>query len=581
MLLILTLIQAAVKQLTEIITRVKIKALIKKGGFYMTGIIGNDKAIEFQSTLLKIKMMLNSLESIGLDISPYEEILEKIEQASKNIKMSGDDTTLFSSDIAGMDYAKLTAKLQELESRLKEYEIYFKSSNYVDSISLVANYTVEELKIIAKTVISLLNSINYSKTRIYKTEKNVVEKLYSFAYKIIKLELSRSGSSQVLDWCKNDTIAANFINHEVEKDLAKLSKEELNNPMLKECIAREKAKGLAFSYLDETLILNLTIQNSDELLDEIKEALTNIAHTLEENEYSLNRNEKKLKGLNKDIKEEKVAFKKAVVADSLKCVATLSLIAGMLFGTYKFAKFITKVEYLDTKSEVFSTSQVVQTPTKEGYLPKIDSSDAEVVDETITTTKIIEYGPWEKTFFNDGYSREVATFDVSGINYSNLEDYLSLDLKTLGYEAEETEETKETLSPEDLYDELIREVERTTQNLDDVEIKHDGFIFILTASEVLALAILLFIELILDDSYYDSLLDNLALHIKLKDYKEERKDFQILLEKSKELLEENKKRILENETLRARFVELYTKYAPFINDSSLDKTYQKLTRKKD
>lgn len=85
--------------------------------------------------------------------------------------MSGDDTTLFSSDIAGMDYAKLTAKLQELESRLKEYEIYFKSFNYVDSISLVANYTVEELKIIAKTVISLLNSINYSKTRIYKTEK--------------------------------------------------------------------------------------------------------------------------------------------------------------------------------------------------------------------------------------------------------------------------------------------------------------------------------------------------------------------------------------------------------------------------
>ena len=581
MLLILTLIQAIVKQLTEIITRVKIKALIKKGGVYMTGIIGNDKAIEFQSTLLKIKMMLNSLESIGLDISPYEEILEKIEQASKNIKMSGDDTTLFSSDIAGMDYAKLTAKLQELESRLKEYEIYFKSFNYVDSVSLVANYTVEELKIIAKTVISLLNSINYSKTRIYKTEKNVVEKLYSFAYKIIKLELSRSGSSQVLDWCKNDTIAANFINHEVEKELAKLSKEELNNPILKECIAREKAKGLAFSYLDETLILNLTIQNSDELLDEIKEALTNIAHTLEENEYSLNRNEKKLKGLNKDIKEEKVAFKKTIVADSLKCVATLSLIAGMLFGAYKFAKFITKDEYLDTKSEVFSTSQVVQTQAKEGYLPKIDSSDAEVVDETITTTKIIEYGPWEKTFFNDGYSREVATFDVSGINYSNLEDYLSLDLKTLGYEAQITEETKETLSPEDLYDELIREVQRTTQNLDNVEIKHDGFIFAVIVSEVLALAILLFIELILDDSYYDSLLDNLALHIKLKDYKEERKDFQILLEKSKELLEENKKTILENETLRARFVELYTKYAPFINDSSLDKTYQKLTRKKD
>ena len=546
----------------------------------MNGIIGNDKAIEFQSTLLKIKMMLNNLDGIGLDISPYEEILEKIEQSSKNIKMSGDDTTLFSSDIAGMDYAKLTAKLQELESRLKEYEIYFKSSNYVDSITLAHNYTVQELSIIAKTVISLLNSINYSKTRIYKTEKNVVEKLYSFAYKIIKLELSRSGSSQVLDWCKNDTIATNFINHEIEKELNELSKEELNNPILKECIAREKAKGLAFSYLDETIILNLTIQNNDELLKSIKEELESIAQMLKDNEYSLNRNDKKLKGLNKDIKEEKVAFKKTIVADSLKCVATLSLIAGMLFGAYKFSKFVTKVEYLDTKSEVFSTSQVVQTQAKEGYLPKIDSSDAEVVDENITTTKIIEYGPWEKAFFSDVYSREVTTFDVSGINYSNLEDYLSLDLKALGYEAEETEETKETLSLEDLYDELIREVERITQNLDDVEIKHDYFVIALIVSELASLLLLIITESFLEISRYDSLLDNLAIHLKLKDYKKDRKEIQKLLKISQKLLEENKKTILENEILRTRFIEIYTKYAPFINDSRIDETYQKLTRKK-
>ncbi len=546
----------------------------------MNGIIGNDKAIEFQSTLLKIKMMLNNLDGIGLDISPYEEILEKIEQSSKNIKMSGDDTTLFSSDIAGMDYAKLTAKLQELESRLKEYEIYFKSSNYVDSITLAHNYTVQELSIIAKTVISLLNSINYSKTRIYKTEKNVVEKLYSFAYKIIKLELSRSGSSQVLDWCKNDTIATNFINHEIEKELNELSKEELNNPILKECIAREKAKGLAFSYLDETIILNLTIQNNDELLKSIKEELESIAQMLKNNEYCLNSNDKKLKGLNKDIKEEKVAFKKTIVANSLKCVATLSLIAGMLFGAYKFSKFVTKVEYLDTKSEVFSTSQVVQTQAKEGYLPKIDSSDAEVVDENITTTKIIEYGPWEKAFFSDVYSREVTTFDVSGINYSNLEDYLSLDLKALGYDAEETEETKETLSLEDLYDELIREVERITQNLDDVEIKHDYFVIALIVSELASLLLLIITESFLEISRYDSLLDNLAIHLKLKDYKKDRKEIQKLLKISQKLLEENKKTILENEILRTRFIEIYTKYAPFINDSRIDETYQKLTRKK-
>ena len=546
----------------------------------MTGIIGNDKAIEFQSTLLKVRKMLNSLESIGLDISPYEEILESIEQESKNIKLHDDNTSLFSSDIVGMDYTKLISKLQELETRLHEYEIYFKSFNYVDSISPNPNYTGEELDIIASNVIYLLCSINSSKTRIYKTEKEVVEKLYGFAYKIIKLELCKRGSSKVLEWCRHDYIATNFINHEVEKELAELSKDEANNPLLKECIARQKAKGLEFSYLDEAIILNLNIQNNDELLNAIKNELLGISRTLQDNASNFDSNKWDIEALDKNIKREKHDFRYSIIYDSIKFIASVSLITSIIFGAYKLARYVTKIEYLDTKQETYSTFQITQTKTEDGYLPKISSENAYSDDEKIITTQIIEYGPWEKPLFGD-YSRDIYTYDVSNINYDNLKDYLSLDLESLGYEAKSDTEAKEVLSPEDLYDELIREVKRTTQELDDSEIRHECFVFVLIFIEFVALLLLLLIEELLDESNFSSLLQNIDNILFPEDYKRSRKEIKKMGSKLQSLLEENKKIILENERLRNRFIELYSKYAPFLNNSILDKTYKNLTRKKD
>lgn len=136
-------------------------------------------------------------------------------------------------------------------------------------------------------MIGLLDVINNSNTKYYESEKKVVEKLYSFAYQIIKLELKFMGQSKVLNWAKNDSIAANFIDHEIEKDLENLSGEELDNPIIKNALSSSKAQGLNFSYLNEALILYVSIQNNDELLDNIRAELLKIIEELQNHERIL------------------------------------------------------------------------------------------------------------------------------------------------------------------------------------------------------------------------------------------------------------------------------------------------------
>ena len=53
-----------------------------------------------------------------------------------------------------------------------------------------------------------------------------------------------------------------------------------------------------------------------------------------------------------------------------------------------------------------------------------------------------------------------------------------------------------------------------------------------------------------------------------------------MLEKIKKLLEESKQLSRENNEFRDRFINLYQKYAPFLQDDELEQNYQRLVRKK-
>lgn len=554
----------------------------------MAKAIGNDKAIEFQSELLKTKRMIDNLATIGVDSGIYSKRIKLIEEecrgeySSTKLKgMSSGGVEFMQRAAAELTYTKAIGELLKIQSELKTYEVYFSSFNYVDTVDFSKEYTEQELDVIAKNVIKLLNDINASDTRYYASEKLVVEKLYSFAYQVIKLELRKTGKSKVLDWAKNDAIAANFIDHEIENDVASLDKDDLESPNLKSALANVKSMGLSFSYLDDGLILYLSIQNDDTLLNDIRKVLIELSETLEENTKKIKNNEMRKEGLVKESSKNKKEIRKDSTKLVLKTVASLSLIAGLIFGGIKFGNTTSKQVTYSTKNEVYSQSSVVQTPKIDDYQKALSLSVDDGATE-LTQTKIIEYGTWNRDE-DEGYIRDVTTYDVSEIDYSNLSEYLNLDLEALGIEGATLEQTKDTLNPDDLYDEAILEVERIIQDLDNENIVYELRVLLIVLGEIIAVLIYVMIEMaLICSSTNDACITDFLLNIPyyLSCIYDDKKELKKMLLKIKELLESSKKLVRENEEVRERFAELYQKYAIFLHDKKIDQKYQKLIREK-
>lgn len=554
----------------------------------MAKTIGNDKAIEFQSELLKTRKMIRNLKTIGVNSSMYIQRIDEIEEMCHScfLKQHGsgasDSVQIMQRANAELVYIKAIGELQKLQNELKNYDIYFSSFNYVDSIDFTKSFNQQELDVIARNIIGFLDAINSSDTRYYASERNVVEKLYHFAYQIIKLELKTSGKSKVLDWVKANPIAANFIDAEVEQDIKSLDKDDLDNPILKNALSATKSNGLNFSYLNEGIILATAIQGNDELLENIRRELISLADALEDNLEQMEKNDELANKYSNNVFEYKKKLRRNRMLNIIKIIGSLSIVTGILLGGFKIGKNICKTSY-PTRNEIYSESDNVQTPKIDGYFTPIVQNIPDDVDE-VTTTNVIVYESWTDT--GRGYfARSVTTYDASMVydvnstHYNSLGDYASLDLDAFGIDGDETMEYKDTLTAEDMYNGTIVEVERIIQDIDEEKAEYSGLAGSVILGEMLVISSFILVDLIIRQKYsFEKMVTSIPQNISKN--KKNRKALKNYLEKLEKLLKENKQLILENEEFRNRFVELYQKYAPFIQNRKIEEKYQKLVREK-
>lgn len=253
-------------------------------------------------------------------------------------------------------------------------------------------------------------------------------------------------------------------------------------------------------------------------------------------------------------------------------VASLSIIAGIVFGSYQVARHIIKTPRYMTTNDTYSISDNLQTPSISEYQSLIGEDDT-------PETYIIEYSPWERESFLEEFTREVTTYDVSNVEYENLEDYLQLDLYDLGILGESETETKESLTPSDLYNDEIREVERIYQDVLDVKYEPANF--------SIKTFLIFYVVWYLVDKYISKCLKTETITDYIKDFSKRNKKRKELKEayldqehRLKEALDNFKTLLSKNDKARARFIELYQKYAPFLQDDELEQNYQRLVRKK-
>lgn len=117
----------------------------------MAKAIGNDKAIEFQSELLKTKRMIDNLATIGVDSGIYSKRVKLIEEecwgeySSTKLKgMSTGGVEFMQRAAAELTYTKAIGELLKIQSELKTYEVYFTSFNYVDTVDFSNDKKIDQ-----------------------------------------------------------------------------------------------------------------------------------------------------------------------------------------------------------------------------------------------------------------------------------------------------------------------------------------------------------------------------------------------------------------------------------------------------
>lgn len=536
--------------------------------------MNNDKAILFESKCLEAKRIINSLKEIGINADSFNNALDNIKDNVKNdINNQNEIISLgpvqsFNQSLIEQAYIKGIAKIELLMMELNKYEVYFKSFYTTQSIKDIINKDVdkETLNKIVFDIINIILAINESNTRNYEHEKEIVENIYETAYKVMKLEFRINQDSKLFEFAKDNEILKNYFNREIEKDIDKLKSNNLVNNLITNIVNKIKSNGINYDYLNESLLLYLSIENEVNIEEVIKN-LKDIIEKIDINNDSINKNNKDIYIIKErlDYYNEKVKDNtKTIIKSIIKLTVFASITAGIIIGSRKIAKHGSKI-YKTTTSN-YSTSDVIESTTTEEYKDTLEDS-----------VVIKEYTPYIKT--SDGFKRNVFTYDVSNIKCEDLKEYLNIDLEELGIKKDSTTERKNSLDLNDLYKENTTEVIKINQDKEDFYYDKEALIGITILLSLMFNGLLYLFDYILfkntDDSlFFDSIdelrfIDNIYIKERISKNNKTLKEF---IEKEKILLQNN-------EELRKRFITIFDKYKELINDKELIENYQRLLKK--
>ena len=438
-----------------------------------------DKDIEYQSKLMELKSLINKIKQIDIDTTRLEqevaliaqEVDKTIDEHYQNFDSIPNHS--FLTDTLMTTYSNATSKLEKridlLKSEYNEYyAIYHTSLELESNLNTVTSDTISYLIEEAK---QLMKRMNATSQKDYDLEKNIVEKVYSVVYKILKLEMIYSSSTNLLESIKSNPIDTSYICKYIYQDIDSLLETSPEYQEIYQQLLKINKNGIDDSlYLDKTLISLLTLANNKELVQEgtnsFLEQCNTITKTTSQLEQVMQEQENtKLIKENLTIKKKELFQKK--IKKNLFYLGNLLTLMAASFGIDKeMKKSHSDITYRTTIETYDSREDIPQV--NEYYLPKSEDS-----------TIITKYLPWKETgFFKTEYTREIATYDITGldIDYENIEDYLTnefLQQLTPGYQMDRSVEKLKKVSAEEKNSETYYTIERTNQSLEDYHIDFD------------------------------------------------------------------------------------------------------------
>lgn len=168
---------------------------------------------------------------------------------------------------------------------------------------------------------------------------------------------------------------------------------------------------------------------------EIKKQVETLKKALEKKETAQEYIVKTRTGL-KDYKSDVNA---EIISKIIPLGISLCCLSSLLAINACFSKILRFTTTYDTTVNTFDTIS--------GY--SISEEERECI-KSGEETLLIEYEPWQK--YGDHYTRDYIEYDVSSIKYSDLAQYLLLDLEQFNINGNQKTEEKDELESQDLYE---------------------------------------------------------------------------------------------------------------------------------
>ena len=514
----------------------------------------NDKAIEFESSNIKFQKALTKLKTAGLNVTKYEnaynEIISNLHTDNKTIPTSIVDTNSFATDYLTANYSEAIKKLEFLYLELTKYEIYVRVSaftSYLKEFVKNPKKNSENFETYRESLIDIINKLIRSNTLDYDVEGNIIEEIYEITYYFIKEEIKILGYSKTLAILENNEININFLDKQIIKELETI---DFKNPKYANILKMKNqidSQGFNNPYVSEEFIRELVTcnLNREDIIDIIEILDTKINDNitkLNRIHYELEDEEEKKRKLQKQNNKHR----NDILKQTTLFLTSAAIIIGLIFGSIKLAKFKKYYKTINTYSP--KNGITTEATYKRGKKDKI---------------LIYELAPYKK-YESAGFKRETITYDVTDITDISIEEYLDLDLKSLGIDKTRHTEYKNSLTPDDTYDETIRFVEQSIVNENDYQEKTSigGLIALLLLSAIIEIIIeKIFWEIDFNDSIDPAYPALIAAIIEIKKDFESIKDCkynqQIIKEKLNELNEKSNVILKENKELISKLLGYY------------------------
>lgn len=535
-----------------------------------------DEGLKFEAQLLKIKKIISQVKELGIDTTKFELIVKKIEEEIKdpineicnnyNARESIDN--IFKSDFIASHYRETLKNLLNLEEKLiEEYNTYAEiNGNLLLIESKLEKINEIELIDLLKIIEQTLRKLKTSSTINFEDEKILVEKAYQLTYQLIKLELLHLGSNTLLDSVLMDEIDTYYTEKYLLKEVSSLDASLESSKLILARVNQLKSKGLKSNYLDLELLNLLVSVSYPELIQTKKEFIITTYRSLEQ-KYN-----KIVKLFNEKVKKENtIALSKKeqqkVTKKILKYTSFLLGSLSMLVGTFVGVSKIVKKSSYDT---AYYTIEQTYDVNKDKFTEEEGYQVIEPKDSTLLTV----YCPYQENSeeyypSSESYYREIYTYDVSELNYENIQDYVSIDLETFSFAPEITYEYKETLSAEDLYktSRMIitkKIIDESNINLElniDAWVAYTSLIYIIPF--ILEVLIIIASSVGIEDDPTKSFFDNFIKLI--GDYQNHKDNISIQLEELLELKESLKGELTNFQDLLIKLEDNYNKMPSELN----------------